>query len=82
MNSLNSYSTAFQCGTRYGCISTLLRSGQRTLTERTRFLRTFNHYGELALGAFNRLDFYSFDFVRVQVGHWASQGQKVLALVV
>jgi len=67
ITSLNSHFARFESDTRYGCILKLLRSGQLTSTERTHFLRTLNHHGELALGAFDRMDFYSFDFGRVEV---------------
>ena len=41
----------------------LCKFWQRTPTNRTHFIAWLNHRGELALGAFNRLDFDSFDFV-------------------
>lgn len=65
ITSLNSHSTKISSGTRYSCISTLLRFVQRTPTNRTRFLRCFDHFGELALGTFDRVDFDSFDFDHV-----------------
>jgi hypothetical protein len=42
--------------------STLLRFWQRTPTNRTHFLIRFDHYGELALGAFDSVELDSFDF--------------------
>jgi len=43
--------------------STLLRFGQRTPTNRTHFLRWFNHQVGFALEAFDRVEIDSFDFV-------------------
>ena len=49
--------------------STLLRFGQRTPTNRTHFIVWPDQWCELALGAFDRVDFGSFDFVRVEASH-------------
>ena len=43
--------------------STLLRFGQRTPTNRTHFLSWLDHEVSLALGAFDRMEFDSFDIV-------------------
>ena len=62
--------------------SKLFRFWQSSPTNRTQSIVWLNHYGELALRAFDGQYFYSFDFVRVKASHWASQTQKGLALVV
>jgi hypothetical protein len=49
--------------------STLLRFGQRTPTNRTHFLSWSYHQIGFALGAFDRVEFDSFDFVRVEASH-------------
>ena len=49
--------------------STLLRFWQLTPTNRTHFLSWLNHQISLALGAFDSVEFDSFDFVRVLVIH-------------
>jgi len=49
--------------------STLLRFGQRSPTSRTHFILWPDQWGELALGAFDRVDFDSFDVVRVEISH-------------
>jgi len=51
--------------TRYRSQSTLLRFEQRTPTDRTDFLAWPNHQIGFALGAFDGVEFDSFDFVRV-----------------
>ena len=48
--------------------STLLRFWQRTPTNRTHFLSWLDHEVSLALGAFDRMEFDSFDFVKVERG--------------
>jgi hypothetical protein len=60
----------------------IFRGWQRTPTNRTHFLSWPNHQVGFALGAFDRMEFDSFDFVRVKVGHLVPQIQKGLALVV
>jgi len=82
ISSLNSHFAGFQSGTRYSYLLTLRRFWQFTPTNRTHFIRWLNHCGELAPGAFDGMDFYSFDFVRVKTSHWTSHSQKVLVLVV
>jgi hypothetical protein len=63
--SLNSHFAGFHCGTKYSCFSRLHRFWQQSVTNRTHFVVSQSHEGELALGAFDSVDFYSFDFVRV-----------------
>ncbi len=46
----------------------LRRSGQFTPTNRTHFLSWLNHQVGFALGAFDSVEFDSFDFVRVERG--------------
>ena len=62
--------------------SPLLRFGQRTPTNRTHFLSGLYHQVGFALGAFDRVEFDSFDFIRVEASHHVPQIQKGLALVV
>jgi hypothetical protein len=45
---------------------------QSTPTNRTNFLSQINHYGEFALGAFDRVEFDSSDFVSVHKAVWLS----------
>jgi hypothetical protein len=49
--------------------STLLRFGQLVSTNRTHFLSWPNHQVGFALGAFDRVEFDAFDFVRVEASH-------------
>ncbi len=58
-----------QSGTRYSYFSTLHRFGQLTPTNRTHFLAWPNHQIGLALGAFDSVEFDSFDIVRVEASH-------------
>jgi hypothetical protein len=45
--------------------SSLLRFGQKTPTNRTHFILWPDQCGKLALRAFDRVDFYSFDIISV-----------------
>ena len=49
--------------------STLLRFGQYTSTNRTHFLSGLYHQVGFALGAFDRVEFDSIDFIRVEASH-------------
>lgn len=80
--SLNSNSAGFHCGTKHSCLLTLLRFWQLAPTNRTHFITWLNQYGELAPGAFDRMDFDFFDFVRVEASHYVSQSQEGLAPLV
>jgi hypothetical protein len=65
ITSLNAHLAGIESGTKYSCLSTLSRYGQRTPIQRTHSIRWLYYYGELAIRAFDGVDFYSFDFVRV-----------------
>jgi hypothetical protein len=65
ITSLNSHFPKIYSGTRCRDRSTLRRFWQLTPTNRTHFLSWLDQWGELALRAFDRVDFYSFDCVRV-----------------
>jgi len=54
---------------QYMVQSTLLRFGQLVSTNRTHFLSWPNHQVGFALGAFDRVEFDAFDFVRVEASH-------------
>jgi len=61
ITSLNSHSGGIYSGTRYGCASMLYKFWQCVPTNRTHFLSWLNHQIGLALGAFDRVEFDSFD---------------------
>ena len=50
-------------------LSMLLRFGQLTPTNRTHFLSWPYHQVGFALGAFDRVEFDSIDFIRVEASH-------------
>ena len=61
ISSLNSHSSVFHCGTKYRCISTLLKLRQRSSPNSTQLVRQYDHYRERFLGTVDRPDFDLFD---------------------
>ena len=62
---MNAQSAESYTGIIYTCFSELFRVRQSSPTNRTQSVVWLYHYGELALGAFDGMDFDSFDFVGI-----------------
>ena len=69
ITSLNPHSAVLHLDTKYSCLSTLRRFLQRIPINRTGSILWSTHYSKTAFGTFDRLDFYSLDFVRVEASH-------------